>query len=1177
MRFPGKTFEAESKFSGGIAEVKVETTRLPGTPYVIVEVSPGLESNAFAVSDASGASVTVSGYSKNAVPVDSYYLWNKEKVAKLEYNGLYTVLGGADFGNLTERDYLAGEILFNPDSRSMAVTALLNDATVRNRVFSITPGGKVNVTADDSLITSEISSVAGRTSIGFYDPFYKEYVARAYLNFSEDASRVACRNDGTPRIDNCEIPSGSAFLALKGYANAAAVSQNGLALVVNGARVLEIDAWGAVSHLPNVRLEIDSENSKNFFAAKIFASNQEVGYFAARLRASDLVSTGPANVSQTLVQNPGKIVVETVSGRYSAISTFLGNSSRGAKGLTFFSNRDAESASDREMVGGPAKIGFEQYRESEGIGWEGQNKTLLEFAGGSSVGEATRFNMSFSTVNLGDPVFRVKKPENEGAYDRTLGTRLLDAVDDAIESYRRFDFNGDAYDDLVVFFESGKIRLFANMRGTLRDMGYLAYLADAGKNRKAVGDFTGDGYSDIAAVTKRGELIVLDNVEGKFVRKSAVILDASDNPAHIRGKIVQLEAYDMDSDGKTDLVISDDSGELNVLYGKVLDGKAVFTKKVLDSDLGLRLAMADRKDGGAVYFEGLKQLQNPTEPDQARYLAESAALSAAGDEGGIPPEMRTALIDSKIYYVHAYKFPVELTGSTLDSGLSERLSAAIGNDPENPTSPNTALKEQVMAAMNAARTNAGGGFFNVSGTYDETRYKTFLKSDFAEYQNVRVTKTFRDANGDLLKSEDPVEITILLGNSGSTTLRNVAYLDSFDKELFSPAETPSYSIGSPSFSKTGSLSVIETSSYDYLFEGFDLRPGETVTIKYSLLTNPVSFGKFFVGNIENDDAYGDVAMRANNICGEAMTVWKSAKPHPRSFEKVTRTFSSDQSSAGGLAGKFIDMNANGQPDYIDVLAAEVPPSDLGDMRKYSYHLNGGGTQYDAKSFGILLFRQIADSTNGTVNSGNVEIARLVANEQKNHLQRSAEPGSGDMTVTVAASALNAIYEESTKTLRAGSQASTASGGLSECGSTGYVTTKAPEVIGWKQVANAPTSALEIFFSEGRHSKDGGKTDEACKMTFASNSNPEWNGGRVIGEGWKILTKHTYNSYVLAAKTADYRNSSSNVPDDYDERGTDLYSFDYPEGAFSVDGLTSGNVAEIEAAIDELVQGLGCGF
>jgi hypothetical protein len=79
-------------------------------------------------------------------------------------------------------------------------------------------------------------------------------------------------------------------LALKGYANATAVSQNGLALVVNGGRVLEIDSEGAVSHLPNVRLEIDSENSKNFFAAKVFANNQEVGYFAARLRASDVMT-----------------------------------------------------------------------------------------------------------------------------------------------------------------------------------------------------------------------------------------------------------------------------------------------------------------------------------------------------------------------------------------------------------------------------------------------------------------------------------------------------------------------------------------------------------------------------------------------------------------------------------------------------------------------------------------------------------------------------------------------------------------------------------------------------------------------------------------------------------------------------------------------------------------------
>lgn len=40
LRFPGKVFAAESKFKEGVATVTVETTRLPGSPYVIAEVVP---------------------------------------------------------------------------------------------------------------------------------------------------------------------------------------------------------------------------------------------------------------------------------------------------------------------------------------------------------------------------------------------------------------------------------------------------------------------------------------------------------------------------------------------------------------------------------------------------------------------------------------------------------------------------------------------------------------------------------------------------------------------------------------------------------------------------------------------------------------------------------------------------------------------------------------------------------------------------------------------------------------------------------------------------------------------------------------------------------------------------------------------------------------------------------
>ncbi|MDQ1344300.1 MAG: hypothetical protein QG650_1020, partial [Patescibacteria group bacterium] len=74
LRFVGDTYVAESKFNKGIATTEVQSTRMPGTPYVIVEVTPGLESNSYTVTDESGKTLTVTGYSKNAVAVDTYYL-----------------------------------------------------------------------------------------------------------------------------------------------------------------------------------------------------------------------------------------------------------------------------------------------------------------------------------------------------------------------------------------------------------------------------------------------------------------------------------------------------------------------------------------------------------------------------------------------------------------------------------------------------------------------------------------------------------------------------------------------------------------------------------------------------------------------------------------------------------------------------------------------------------------------------------------------------------------------------------------------------------------------------------------------------------------------------------------------------------------------------------------------
>lgn len=65
----------------------------------------------------------------------------------------------------------------------------------------------------------------------------------------------------------------------------------------------------------------------------------------------------------------------------------------------------------------------------------------------------------------------------------------------------------------------------------------------------------------------------------------------------------------MDADGKIDIITTDDSGEINILYGstRVVSGKTehFFTKKLIENGLGMILSKEVRNDGGAFSYTGL--------------------------------------------------------------------------------------------------------------------------------------------------------------------------------------------------------------------------------------------------------------------------------------------------------------------------------------------------------------------------------------------------------------------------------------------------------------------------------------------------------------------------------------------------------------------------------------------
>ena len=212
------------------------------------------------------------------------------------------------------------------------------------------------------------------------------------------------------------------------------------------------------------------------------------------------------------------------------------------------------------------------------------------------------------------------------------------------------------------------------------------------------------------------------------------------------GAIVQLQTFDMDADGKDDIVTLDDNGDLSILYASTdTNSNIVFTKKVVDSSLGLKLNRSPSSDNGAVYFAGLPQLDD----SQNSYVAQSQALAS---NSGSDAELKNEL-NSEIYYQFGEASAVsDLTGSASTNDTPASLTSAEFGTDENGN-PNTALQNQIGSLTNNLSSYAASGSVDTSsiqkGNVPVTR--TFLRSTFAKGKGITVAKTYADTNGDQLK------------------------------------------------------------------------------------------------------------------------------------------------------------------------------------------------------------------------------------------------------------------------------------------------------------------------------------------------------------------------------------------------------------------------------------------
>jgi len=69
---------------------------------------------------------------------------------------MYTTLLGAPYGDITQENYLAGNLLFQNDNRALAVTSLLNNPYDYNDIIQITPKSGIHFVQSSSDLTQDI-------------------------------------------------------------------------------------------------------------------------------------------------------------------------------------------------------------------------------------------------------------------------------------------------------------------------------------------------------------------------------------------------------------------------------------------------------------------------------------------------------------------------------------------------------------------------------------------------------------------------------------------------------------------------------------------------------------------------------------------------------------------------------------------------------------------------------------------------------------------------------------------------------------------------------------------------------------------------------------------------------------------------------------------------------------
>lgn len=677
-----------------------------------------------------------------------------------------SILGGA-FGDPILNSNFSQTFLYDTKARVQAITSLTATPDDYKRIFGVDTYGKV------SLISQDVSAKVAPATDSF--PYQRIAISDG-ISQKELASIFLVPQNGLSinTIGDNELP-GSEGIFVKQLSSddpllVLTKKKDGIYLEQSGFTKAKIDVYGRISlsdESYGLRLPFDNENfASNDFSIVITQHEEPIALVSYKQISGNVKTLPYENASSSFY--PGIYVqLKSPLKRYGLIPSFSGSSTAEAKGIYLV---DKDNPIESTQAPGFSYLSTEKAKETAGIGFDGANKHMLFFAAGNSVGESHLPYASEVGIIYGDPTVRLKPAaiiemvSQFSGFNKTIGKPLFYG-DEPILKMMEFDYNGDGYDDLLLLYESGYVRLLENENSNKRfkDRGFVLNIPGGAFSGTKI-DVNNDGYDDLIVGTKesckKGEecLSLFTNVNGHFERQTLNLA--------VDGKIYEMKVGDANADGCEDLFTSDSAGNIRIFYNKN-DGKSC---KGLNTNHGFSknfgFAIDNNKNTAKslyIYHSSVEQIY---QDDIVLKTAQAEEKDLSSSEN-INDDLQAKMDLEKAVQKNSTKFFRFTIPST-------QLPTASASDPDLEL--NAASYAQSATAFQQALQSNQEAYEKVipQQTYD--REYNFIKiSEYTAFKNS--TKYGLDINGQFANVGDEIQYDITLKNSTPNSFTNVMISD----------------------------------------------------------------------------------------------------------------------------------------------------------------------------------------------------------------------------------------------------------------------------------------------------------------------------------------------------------------------------------------------------------------